>query len=236
MQASLKPCVIDVLYFADRQVKQKLKARLVATPRLLLVVAVRQPPGSVPPSEREPFRTLEREYGAFLDQLILADEGKVEGMWRDPLGELADELLPDSPEEAFLAASGYLLLQRGTLKATVRKRPGSQQDLWFLREALSQLDERVPPPNPKNRPGRSTRRPEPPLREPPKVDAWARLGIERGAPLSEARKAFRALIAQYHPDKVAHLAPEFRALAEARTREILAAWEEVLAVAEEGGK
>ncbi|WP_233611882.1 DnaJ domain-containing protein [Corallococcus sp. AB045] len=51
------------------------------------------------------------------------------------------------------------------------------------------------------------------------------LGIERSTPKDEARKAFRTLIAQYHPDKVAHLAPEFHALAERRTREILDAWE-----------
>jgi DnaJ-domain-containing protein 1 len=53
------------------------------------------------------------------------------------------------------------------------------------------------------------------------------LGIAPGTPKDEARKAFRALIAQYHPDKVAHLAPEFHALAERRTREILEAWAEV---------
>jgi preprotein translocase subunit Sec63 len=30
---------------------------------------------------------------------------------------------------------------------------------------------------------------------------------------SECQKAYRTLIAQYHPDKVAHLAPEFRKMA-----------------------
>jgi preprotein translocase subunit Sec63 len=53
------------------------------------------------------------------------------------------------------------------------------------------------------------------------------LGLERGTPLPEARRAFRALIAQYHPDKVAHLAPEFRELAEERTRQLVAAWEQL---------
>ncbi|MFP2912182.1 J domain-containing protein, partial [Pyxidicoccus sp. 3LFB2] len=40
-------------------------------------------------------------------------------------------------------------------------------------------------------------------------------------------QGLRALIAQYHPDKVAHLAPEFHELAERRTREILDAWEAI---------
>lgn len=51
------------------------------------------------------------------------------------------------------------------------------------------------------------------------------LGIARGTPLDEAERVFRALIAQYHPDKVSHLAPEFRELAARRTRETLAAWQ-----------
>ena len=63
--------------------------------------------------------------------------------------------------------------------------------------------------------------------EPEATDPWTVLGIARGTPRDEARKAFRALIAQYHPDKVAHLAPEFHALAERKTREILDAWEAV---------
>lgn len=58
-------------------------------------------------------------------------------------------------------------------------------------------------------------------------DAWTVLGLTRDTPLDEARKAFRALITQYHPDKVAHLAPEFHELAERRTREILDAWDTV---------
>ena len=53
------------------------------------------------------------------------------------------------------------------------------------------------------------------------------LGIPRGTPITDAKKAFRALISQYHPDKVAHLAPEFRELADRRTREILEAWQQL---------
>lgn len=53
------------------------------------------------------------------------------------------------------------------------------------------------------------------------------LGLTPNAPRGEARKAFRTLISQYHPDKVSHLAPEFRELAERKTRELTAAWEAI---------
>jgi preprotein translocase subunit Sec63 len=53
------------------------------------------------------------------------------------------------------------------------------------------------------------------------------LGIAPGTSKEEARKAFRTLVAQYHPDKVAHLAPEFQELAERKTRAILEAWEQL---------
>ena len=69
---------------------------------------------------------------------------------------------------------------------------------------------------------------------PPESDAQA-YGCERSwhevldvsewASDEEIAAAYRAKAAQYHPDKVAHLAPEFHSLAERRTREILDAWE-----------
>ena len=37
--------------------------------------------------------------------------------------------------------------------------------------------------------------------------------------------AYRKLVQQYHPDKVANLAPEFRELAERRMKEINAAYQ-----------
>lgn len=57
---------------------------------------------------------------------------------------------------------------------------------------------------------------------------WEVLGIAPSTSLGEARAAYFRLIAQYHPDKVAALGPELRALAEERTREINRAWECVL--------
>ena len=258
-----------VLYFSDKQVREKLFAFVDASQGLLLVTGLRHGAAMTrPPQAREPFSALEDVYGEVLSQVLVADEGTTEGMWRDPLGDLGDRLYPDDRKRAYAAATGYLLLENGKPRAVVRKHGTPAEDLWFLQEALSRLTSRIPAPDPAKRPG--TRRAEPAPRAPPRYgpasaredapprygsssargdapprsddtpprgrravpssepeakDPWVVLGIERGTPKDEARKAFRALIAQYHPDKVAHLAPEFHALAERRTREILEAWE-----------
>ncbi len=290
-----------VLFFSDKQVSETLFARVDGTRGLLLVTGVRHGSGMRLPEAREPFATLERLHGDVLTQVLVADEGTTEGMWRDPLGDLGDRLYVHSRDDAYAAATGYMLLENGRPLAVVRKQGTPVEDLWFLQEALSKLTPRIPAPDPAQRPGR--RKPEPPPRPPRRPasvgaqeeetawegearspgarapgsrstgardtgtrssgargtgardsgsrtwddeatpprgtrvppppprpaarDAWTVLGISRDTPLDEARKAFRALITQYHPDKVAHLAPEFHELAERRTREILDAWEAV---------
>ncbi len=65
------------------------------------------------------------------------------------------------------------------------------------------------------------------LRLLPRGIPWKVLGIAPGTSKDEAQRAFRALVTQYHPDKVAHLAPEFQELAERKTRELLEAWEQL---------
>ena len=51
------------------------------------------------------------------------------------------------------------------------------------------------------------------------------LGLTGRVTLVEIKTANRNEIAKYHPDKVTHLAPEFRDLARIRTRRIRAAYE-----------
>ena len=236
--------MIQVLYFSDRDVKRKLFEQVGTAPRLLLVTAVRHGKAMSPVDRREPFASLARKLGDLLDFLVVADEGTVEGMWRDPVGDLADALFPDDRGRAYVASAGYLLLERGAVKAVVKKSGAPREDVWWVQEAVAKLDSRVPSPDPAARPGRrggnettspGTPRPARPRADsgrpgparPLPADAWAMLGIARGTPHGEARKAFRALITQYHPDKVAHLAAEFRELAEQRTRAIVAAWDEI---------
>jgi DnaJ-domain-containing protein 1 len=255
--------VVHVLYFSDRQVRDKLFALVDGTRGLLLVKGVRHGKDMRPPQEREPFDTLEASFGHVLTQVIVADEGSVEGMWRDPLGDLAERLYPRNREQAYTAASNYLLIENGRPRAVVRKRETPREELWYLQEALSQLSAHIPAPDPARKPGprrapapKATRRP-PPSREatpprgtraqawyepepepefddapapPPPLarqDPWKVLGIAPGTSKEEARRAFRALVAQYHPDKVAHLAPEFQELAERKTRALLEAWEQL---------
>jgi hypothetical protein len=255
--------VVHVLFFSDRQVRDKLFALVDATRGLLLVKGVRHGKDMSPPQEREPFDTLEASFGHVLTQVIVADEGSVEGMWRDPLGDLAERLYPRNREQAYTAASSYMLIENGKPRAVVRKRETPREELWYLQEALSQLSSHIPAPDPARKPGprrapapKATRRPppssdatpprgtraytgyepepEPELEEepapPPPPDArdpWKVLGIAPGTSKEEARKAFRTLVAQYHPDKVAHLAPEFQELAERKTRALLEAWEQL---------
>ncbi|MBX5481869.1 MAG: J domain-containing protein [Myxococcaceae bacterium] len=254
--------MVDVLYFSDRDVKRKLFERVDGARRPLIVVQIRTDRYARPPQQREPFVSIEREFGDLVDLIVVADEGSTEGMWRDPVGDLADRFFPNDREASFAAATGYMLIVGGEVRATIKKRGVSAEDFWLIQEALSGHIPGIPPPDPALRPGKRKRSAgptwsshderaqahpdadedtQPRARIPPQRaqagadDPWKRLGIAPGTPLSEAKKAFRAMIAQYHPDKVAHLAPEFRELAERRTREILDAWRQLEALAEEEG-
>ncbi len=54
------------------------------------------------------------------------------------------------------------------------------------------------------------------------------LGVDRDASQEEIVAAYRRMIVQYHPDKVATMAPEFRELAEKRSAAINAAYEQAM--------
>ena len=56
-------------------------------------------------------------------------------------------------------------------------------------------------------------------------DWWAVLYLPASADLAAVKEAYRSLIAQYHPDKVAGMGPEIRAVAEAQSARINAAYE-----------
>ena len=51
------------------------------------------------------------------------------------------------------------------------------------------------------------------------------LGVPSAAGEQEIKAAYRAQLAKYHPDKVAHLGGEFSELASSRTREIVEAYD-----------
>ena len=60
------------------------------------------------------------------------------------------------------------------------------------------------------------------------ADPYSVLGIERGADEATIKAAYRKLIVQYHPDKVASLGDELKALAEKKSKQITVAYNECL--------
>lgn len=65
--------------------------------------------------------------------------------------------------------------------------------------------------------------------EPQKVSPYTILGVTPSSSEEQVRAAFREKARQYHPDKVAHLGPELRVVAERKMREINAAYEMIRA-------
>jgi len=64
---------------------------------------------------------------------------------------------------------------------------------------------------------------------PPAPPHWSSvLEISRDAGADEIREAYRRLISQYHPDKVAALGRELQELAESKSRDITTAYQEAL--------
>ena len=79
--------------------------------------------------------------------------------------------------------------------------------------------------------GLARRAPPPPPEPPPGAfegdDPYRTLELAPSASDDEVEAAFRRLIGQYHPDKVAGAAPEIRELAERRASAINAAYERI---------
>ena len=61
----------------------------------------------------------------------------------------------------------------------------------------------------------------------PGPSAYEILGVPPQATQQEIATAYREKAKQYHPDKVAHLAPEFREMAETRMKEINVAYQQL---------
>jgi len=74
--------------------------------------------------------------------------------------------------------------------------------------------------------GRGSAPPPPP--GPTSLDAaYTELGLAPSASDEQVEQAFRRLISEYHPDRVANAAKEIRDLAEARARKINTAYEAI---------
>ena len=74
-----------------------------------------------------------------------------------------------------------------------------------------------------------SRSPQSAIKSPPHqpASAYDVLGISPGATRAEIRAAYQRAIQEYHPDRVEGMAKELRELAEKRTKEINAAYEQL---------
>ncbi len=54
------------------------------------------------------------------------------------------------------------------------------------------------------------------------------MGVSRDASAQEIKAAYRKLVSLYHPDKVAQLGPELKALAAEKTKQINLAYEALM--------
>ena len=70
----------------------------------------------------------------------------------------------------------------------------------------------------KSRAEEQPRQPEPQRTQ--SLDHHAVLGVSPDASQEEVKAAYRLRMQEYHPDKVAHLGPELRILAERKAKEI----------------
>lgn len=66
--------------------------------------------------------------------------------------------------------------------------------------------------------------------EPPKPKWHEVLGVAETASWDDIDRAYRDKMSQYHPEKVAQLGEDIRAMAEVRSREIQAAYDEAVRV------
>jgi DnaJ like chaperone protein len=66
-----------------------------------------------------------------------------------------------------------------------------------------------------------------PLSQPPAIDPYAVLGVERAANERDIKRAYRKLMSQHHPDKLGDVPDELKRRAEDRAREINTAYERI---------
>jgi uncharacterized membrane protein YkvA (DUF1232 family) len=107
---------------------------------------------------------------------------------------------------------------------------GFLDDILVLLSVLWWVSQQAPGPRPQTEPRAGHRRAQPsaePEQHETRWDAYAVLGIERGASRDEITRAYREQMKRYHPDRVADLGQELQEVAHRKTLEIRRAYEEL---------
>src|ERR1700734_3667022 len=178
-------------------------------------------------------------YGVAFALAVAASEAPSQGAWADELNAGARHALAWYPLDARLfyanavaagvaaaAAALFYLLQRARLRRDYELEICALEDLAYS-DPLRPPE--APPPPPEDQtafdPSQWTE-----ANENDANDAWfAVLGLSPVATVEDVRQAYKRLIKQNHPDRVHGMAPIFRALAEAETKKINAAYRQALA-------
>lgn len=237
--------MLTVLLRSRKDLSTALDEAVAALPRPLVIAQEHELSLRGAFERRMPWRPL-IEQKARLHILVIADDG-FDGVWRDPMGELAERLFPNDPDRARTAAGGYLLLFRDPEEPPDALR----RDLWDPWVDVAALATRLrlavrlprPEPEPPKRPrtrapverhdtpvesmpfgaGEAEAAPATPQSDAP--DPLVVLGLPPGTPFSEAKATFRSLIMKFHPDRLGALSGPERDEAERRSRELTVAYD-----------
>jgi DnaJ domain len=175
-------------------------------------------------------------YGVALALVVAASQAPGQAAWADELNAGARHALAWYPLDARLfcanaVAAGFAFAAASLLYLLRRARLRRDYELEFCAfKDLAYSDPRRPAePSPADQvasdPPQQTE-----ANENNATETWfAVLGLSPTATIEDVRQAYKTLIKQNHPDRVHGMAPVFRALAEAETKRINAAYRQALA-------
>jgi DnaJ domain len=175
-------------------------------------------------------------YGAALALAVVASQAPGQAAWADELNAGARSALVWYPLDARLfyanavaagfaiaTAALFYLLRRARLRRDYALEICAFEDLAYS----DPLRPAEPPPPEDQATFAPSQWPE--ANENSANGAWfAVLGLSPAATIQDVRDAYKTLIKQNHPDRVHDMAPVFRALAEAETKKINAAYRQAL--------
>ena len=173
-------------------------------------------------------------YGVALALAIAASQAPGQAAWADELNAGARQAVVWYPLDARLfyanaVASGFAVATAAVFYLLRRARLRRDYELEFCAFGdLAASDPRRPAEPPDQAASDSWQPTE--ANENNADDSWfAVLGLSPAATIEDVKNAYKTMIKQNHPDRVHGMAPVFRALAEAETKKINAAYRQALA-------